>query len=321
MAVAAFVPASDTEAQQPGKTYRLGCLWAVPAPVTVPYRAALEAGLKDLGWIAGQNLVFEHRFPDTPADFPKLAASVVAARVDAIIAMTNPVVAAAASATSEIPIVGVYVTDPVGTGFAVSLARPGKNVTGLTMDPSPEVYGKQLELLKKMVPAARRVQVLRNPDWYGTLNSREYNAAVQKAARSLQLEIYFSDIRDASDIEQALRTSAQKPTDAIYAMPELVTFLHGPLIAQLATRQRLPVVFGFSEPVQAGGLASYGPSLVAMPRYAASLIDRLFRGARAGELPFEQPTKFELVINQKTAQALRLTVPRSLRISADHVLE
>jgi len=281
----------------------------------------LEAGLQELGWVPGQNIAFEHRFPDSPADFPKLAASVIAARVDAIAAMTNPVVAAAASATIDIPIVGVYTTDPVSAGFAVSLARPAKNITGMTMDASPEVYGKQLELLRQLVPRARRVQVLRNPDWYGTLNQQIYNTTVEKAARFLQLEIYFSDVRNASDIEQAFRTGTQRSPSAIYAMPELVTFLHGPLIAQLATKHRLPSIFGFREPVEAGGLASYGPSLVAMPRYAASFIDRLFRGARAGDLPFEQPTTFEMVINQKTAKALRLTLPPSLLISADKVLE
>jgi putative tryptophan/tyrosine transport system substrate-binding protein len=157
------------EAQQSGKVYRLGCLWAVPASVAAPYRAALEAGLEGLGWVPGQNIAFEHRFPDSPADFPRLAASVVAARVDAIAAMTNPVVAAVASATTDIPIVGVYTTDPVSAGFAVSLSRPAKNITGMTMDASPEIYGKQLELLRQMVPRARRVQVLRNPDWSGTL--------------------------------------------------------------------------------------------------------------------------------------------------------
>ena len=319
--IAVILSPFDGQAQQQGRVYRLGCLWAVPAPLAAPYRAALEAGLQDLGWLPGRNIAFEHRFPDGPADFPKLAASVVAARVDAIAAMTNPVVAAAASATVDIPIVGVYTTDPVRAGFAMSLARPAKNITGLTMDSSPEVYGKQLELLRQMVPRARRVQVLRNPDWYGTLNQQIYSTTVEKAARSLQLEIYFSDVRNATDIEQAFRTGIQRAPSAIYAMPELVTFRHGSLIAQLATQHRLPSIFGFREPVEAGGLASYGPNLVAMPRYAASFVDRLFRGARAGDLPFEQPTKFEMVINQKTAKALSLKLPPSLLISADQVLE
>ena len=321
VAAALVFSAFDGEAQNPGKVYRLGCLWAVPESIAAPYRAALEAGLKDLGWVPGQNIVFEHRFPNSPADFPRLAASVVAARVDAIAAMTNPVVAAAAGATSDIPIVGVYTTDPVSAGWAVSLGRPAKNITGMTMDASPEVYGKQLELLRQVVPRARRVQVLRNPDWYGTLNQQIYNTTVERAARSLKLEIYFSDVRNASDIEQAFRNGTQRLPSAIYAMPELVTFLHGPLIAQLAAKHRLPSFFGFREPVEAGGLASYGPNLAAMPRYAASFVDRLFRGARPGNLPFEQPTRFEMVINQKTAKALSLTLPSSLLLRADQVLE
>ena len=313
--------AIDAEAQQQPKVYRLGCLWAVPATVAGPYLAALETGLRDLGWVSGTNIAFEHRFPESPADFPRLAASVVAARVDAIAAMTNPVVAAAASATTDIPIVGVYTSDPITAGFAVTMARPGKNITGLSMDASPDLYGKQLELLKQLVPRAQLVQVLRNPDWYGSPLQQVYITTIERAARSLKLEIYFSDVRNASEIEQALRAGAQKPASAIYAMPELVTFLHGPLIAKLAADRRLPAIFGFREPVEAGALASYGPDLLSMPRHAATFIDRLFRGARASDLPYEQPTKFELVINAKAARSLGLTIAPSVRLRADRLIE
>jgi len=210
--------------------YRLGCLWAVPTPVAAPYRAALEAGLKDLGWLQGQNIVFEHRFPNGPEDFPQLATSLVAARVDAIAAMTNPVVAAAASATSDIPIVGVYTTDPVSSGFAMSLPRPGKNITGITMDASPEVYGKQLELLKQMVPRDQQI----------------YSTTVEGAARSLQLEIHFSDVRNASDIEQAFRTATQRPPAAIYAWTPEGSQAMGPISWQCRVTRRPSSIDSFA---------------------------------------------------------------------------
>jgi ABC-type uncharacterized transport system substrate-binding protein len=308
------------KAQQAGKVYRLGVVWAISEPATAPYRAELESGLRELGWVAGQNIVFEHRFPDSPDDFPKLAASVLAARVDAIAAMTNAVVAAVANATTEKPIVGVYMSDPISAGFAVSLPRPGKNVTGTTLDASPGVYAKQLELLKQLVPNARRVQILRNPDFYRTFNQQIYSTTVETAAQSLRFEIYFSDVRSVDEIENALRPSGQKRS-AVYAMLDLLTFVHGPLIAKLAAKQRLPAIFGFREAVEAGALASYGPDLVRMPRYAARFIDRLFRGARPSDLPIEQPTKVEFVINLKTAKALGLTIPQSLLIRADEVIQ
>jgi len=308
------------EAQQPGRVYRLGVVWAISEPATAPYRAELEAGLRELGWVPGQNIVFEHRFPDGAADFPKLAASVLAARVDAIAAMTNAVVAAVANATTEKPIVGVYMSDPISAGFAVSLPRPDKNITGMTLDASPGAYAKQRELLKQLVPNARRVQILRNPDFYRTFNQQIYTTTVETAAQSLRLEIYFLDVRSADEIENALRPGGPKRS-AVYAMSDLLTFVHGPLIAKLAAKQQLPAIFGFREAVEAGALASYGPDLVAMPRRAASLIDRLLRGARASDLPIEQPTKFELVINLKTARALGLTIPPALLLRADQVIE
>jgi len=308
-------------AQQAAKVYRLGVLWAIPAPATAPYRAELEAGLRERGWVPGQNIVLEHRFSESPADFRKLPSGLVEARVDAIAAMTNAVIAAAANATTEIPIVGVYMSDPISAGFAVSLARPGKNITGMTLDASPEAYAKQLELLKLIVPRARRVQVLRNPDFYGTFNQHVYTTTVEKAARSLKLEVYFSDVRNAGEIEEALGTGAQKSRSAVYAMSDIVLFVHGPLIAKLAARHRLPTIFGFREAVEAGALASYGPDLVRMPRRAAHFVDRLFRGARVSDLPIEQPTTFELVINRKTAEALGLTIPQSLLLRADQVIE
>jgi ABC-type uncharacterized transport system substrate-binding protein len=317
---AVMVAPLAVEAQQAGKTYRLGVAWAISELATAPYRAELEAGLRELGWVAGRNIAFEHRFSDDPVDFPKVAASVLDARVDAIAAMTNAVVAAVANATTDKPIVGVYMSDPVSAGFALSLPRPGKNITGMTLDASPGAYAKQLELLKEIVPNARRVQVLRNPEFYKTFNQQIYNTTVEAAAQRLRLEIYFSDVRTVGEIEHAILEGGPKRS-AVYAMLDLLTFVHGPVIATLAAKQRLPTIFGFREAVEAGALASYGPDLVVMPRYAARFIDRLFRGARASDLPIEQPTKFELVINLKTARALGLTVPPSLLLRADRVIE
>jgi putative ABC transport system substrate-binding protein len=322
LTVAVSFHARVAVAQAPGKVPRVGCLWAVPAPIAAPYRAAFEAGLRDLGWTPGDKVDLEHRFPEQPEDVPRNVASIVAARVDVILAVTNPVVAAAAAATAGIPIVMVYATDPVGSGFATSLARPGRNITGLTFDTSPDLFTKHLELVKQLVPQARRVEILRNPDWYASTNQRAYVTTLTDAARSLQLPVRFSDVRGPADLKRAMGQVARDRGSVLYAMPDgFVTFPHGPLIAQLATQHRMPSVFGFRESVEAGGLASYGPDILAMPRYAARFVDRLLRGTPVADLPIEQPTKFELVINLNTAKLLGLTIPPSLLLRADKVIE
>jgi putative ABC transport system substrate-binding protein len=322
LAVAMLFQAPLATGQAPGKVHRVGCLWAVPAPVAAPYRAALEDGLRDFGWTPGESVVLEHRFPERPDDVPKIVASVLAARVDVIVAVTNPLIAAAAEATDKIPIVMVYATDPVGSGFATSFARPGRNITGLTFDTSPDLFAKHLELVKQLAPRARQVHILRNPDWYASPNQRAYVTALTGAARSLQLPVRFSDVRGPADVQSAMDRIAQDKGSVVYAMPDgFVTFPYGPQIAQLAAGHRVPSVFGFRQSVEAGGLASYGPDILAMPRHAARFVDRLLRGTRVTDLPIEQPTQFELVINLKTAKLLSLTVPPSLLLRADKVIE
>ncbi len=228
------------------------------------------------------------------------------------------IIAVAASATTEIPIVMVAAADPVGSGFAVSLARPGKNMTGISA--SPDLLAKNLEVLKEIAPGVKRVAVLRNPDPYSPTGL--YVTTLEATARALQLTLLFSDVRNRDDIERVARGLGQSGASAIFAMPDAATGSNGDLIAVLALMHRLPALFGDRWPVvEGGGLASYGPERFAMVRHAASFVDRILRGARAGDLPIEQPTKFELVINLRTAKALGLTMPQSLLQRADQVIE
>lgn len=307
------------EAQQPARPHRVGCLWPVPAGGAPRARAALEARLRDLGWQPGRNPLIEHRFADTPGDVPALAVSLVATRVDVIVAVSPPVITAAASATTEIPIVMVSGGDPIGSGFAVSLARPGKNLTGIA-DASPELLAKNLDILKEIAPGVRRVQILRNPDAYPPTS--RYVTTLETAARALQLAIRFSNVRTRDDIERVLRDAEPSGASAVFAMPDaFATTRHGALIAVLALMHRLPALFGLQIPaVEEGGLASYGPDLLTMVRQAGLFVDRILRGARAGDLPIEEPAKFELVFNLGTARALGISIPPTLLARADKVV-
>ncbi|MBI4246862.1 MAG: ABC transporter substrate-binding protein [Candidatus Rokubacteria bacterium] len=307
-----------TRAQSPSKVYRVGCLWPVPAPAPRA-RAALEAGLRDLGWQPGTDILFEHRFADRQSDIPGLAVSLVAARVAVIVAFTPLVIAGAARATTEIPIVMVAGEDPRRSGFAVSLARPGENITGITFT-SPEQLAKSLEILKALVPGMTRVQILRNPDAYPPTGP--YVTALETTARALRLAILFSDVRTREDIERVVPDLGQPRVSAIFAMPDaFATARHGALIAVLALMHRLPALLGLRDWAQGGELASYGPDQFEDVRRAAFFVDRILRGARARDLPIERPSRLKLVINLRTAGALGLTVPGSLLQRADQVIE
>jgi putative ABC transport system substrate-binding protein len=307
------------QAQSVGRVYRVACLWAVPPEVGAPYRVALEQRLRELGWIEGHNIVFEHRFPASPADLPALAEEVVKAGVDIIIAATNRAIAPAARATSTIPIVMMWGSDPIGSGFALSMARPGKNVTGLTSETSHELFSKHMELVKQLVPNADRVLVIMNAEVTQTV--RAILLSVEAAARTLGMHLELSAVRGAADIERAFDHVGRARASAVYTVADGLTFTYAPLISKLAMQQRLPSVFFFREAVDAGGLASYGPNFKTVPRDAATFVDKILRGAKPADLPVEQPTKFELIINLKTAKALGLTIPPSLLVRADQVIE
>ena len=310
------------QAQQAGKVHRIGCLWAVPREAATPYIQELGAGLNDLGHIEGVNVALEHRFADPPEDVSRFADALVRSNVDALLATTNYVIAAAKRATTTIPIVMLYAADPVGAGLIDSMARPGGNVTGLSFDAAPEIYGKHVELLKAIAPAETRVGGLRNLTYYQQSPGHgPYVSAVSESARRLGLGLRFFNIRSSGDIEGAFRQMARAGVRAIFILPDPVTFTHSRQIASLAVRSRISSIYGYRDAVEAGGLLSYGADIREAPRRAAIYLDRIFKGAKPGDLPVEQPTTFELVINLRTAKALGLTIPQTLLIRANHVIE
>ena len=309
-------------AQPAGKVYRIGCVWPATRDTATPYVKVLHSALNDLGYVVGVNIVVEHRFGDYPDRLPGYVEEFARSKVDAILAVTNPVIAVAKRATTTIPIVMLYAFNPIGAGLVQSLARPGGNVTGVAFDAAPETYSKHLELLKAVSPTASRIGVVRSAEFYLDAPGMEpYLRAVSDAAHRLDLKLRFFDVRTPRDVEDAFRQVPRSGIQAMYVMPDPMTFSNAARIAAWAAQSRLPSVFAYRDHVEAGGLLSYGANIREMPRQAAVYLDRLFKGARPADLPIEQPTKFELVINLKTAKTLGLTFPQSLLGRADHIIE
>jgi putative ABC transport system substrate-binding protein len=275
--------------------------------------------LRDLGYIEGQNIVIEWRFAEGKLDrLPELAAELVLLKVDVIIAGGGSVIARAAkTATTAIPIVMTNVEDPVATGLVTSLARPGGNVTGLTALVR-DLSAKRLQLLREIVPNVSRVAVLWNSSY--PEKAREFDET-QAAARTLSIQLLALKVQRPDEIDAALDSAARDRCGALVTLPDPLTNTHGPRIVVQALKRRLPTMFTQRPPIDAGGLISYGPSYADLFRRAAGYVDRILKGAKPGDLPVEQPTKFELVINMKTAKALGLTIPQSLLLRADHVIE
>lgn len=304
-------------AQQTGKIPRVGVLWGGTPAFAKPYLTAGLEAMKTLGWVEGQNFAIEYRFAERDADkLPDMAADLARLKVDVIIAAGDPAVKAARDATRSIPIVMVAVGDAVGAGFVASLARPGGNVTGLGAL-SVELSGKRLELLKQIVPRAGRVAVLWNPNNpAGILGFRETDAA----ARQLGVTLLSVQVRTPDEIEPAFITITRERADGLVVVTDPLSWVRRRLIVELAAKHRLPGVYELREFVDAGGLASYGPSLEAMIRRVAIFVDKILRGAKPADLPVEQPTQLELVLNAKAATALGLTFAPSLAVRADHIL-
>jgi putative ABC transport system substrate-binding protein len=301
-------------AQQAEKVYRIGFLGPGSAErvYTDPLRS-LRAGLRELGYAEGKNIVFEFRF----AELPGLAAELVRDKVDVIVVHASPGTRAAKQATNTIPIVMVNIADPVGTGFVLSLAHPGGNITGMS-GTDAGLAAKRLELLKQALPKLSRVAVLRNPNNpSGEPQFRE----TQTAARSLGIEIQLFDVRDRKELESAFSVMSKARADAVTVMGDTLFLSQQKQIANLATTKRLPSVFARNENVEAGGLMSYGPTLADQFRQAATYVDKILKGAKPGDLPVEEPTRMYLVINLKTAKALGLTIPPSLLGRADQIIE
>ena len=282
------------------------------------YLEAFRQGLHELGYVDGQTIAIEFRRADGKADrLPGLAAELARLKVNVIVAVSTPAVQAAKHATETIPIVMVAVGDPVAAGFVASLARPGGNITGLSTM-TPELVGKQMELLKEVVPKVSRVAFLGNP---ANPNHAQQVRDAQDGARALGVRLQPLEARGPSEIDHAFAAITTERADAVIVHVDGMLLDHRTRIADHAARRRLPTVSGQSDHAEAGGLLAYGPGLSDRFRRAATYVDKILKGAKPGDLPVEQPTKFELVINLKTAKALGLTIPPSLLQRADELIQ
>jgi putative ABC transport system substrate-binding protein len=301
------------EAQQAGKVARIGVLVAPSAASFSPRIEVFRKGLREHGYVEGKNIAFEYRYAEGKLDrLPDLAAELVALKVDVIVTASDPAVRAAQKATSTIPIVFAAVSDPVGNNLVESLARPGRNITGLSIQ-GPELDGKRLELLKEAVPGASRVAVLFWPAY--PPKEREI------AAQALGIQIISLPVRELGDFEPAFATARKENVHALLTSPSALINSVRERIVEFAAKNRLPAMYAGPEFVEAGGLMSYAPSYTDLFRRAATYVDKILKGVKPAVLPVEQPTKFELVINLKTAKTLGLTIPQSLLQRADHVIE
>ena len=306
-------------AQQAEKVPRIGYLLVPSRSDRTPLRDAFVQGLRDLGWVEGKDVVIEQRFADGRADrLPELAAELVRLKVDVIFAASTAVAVAAKNATSTIPIVAPTMSDPVKLGLVASIARPGGNVTGLSYSVGLEIFSKQLELLKQSVPKVRRVAILlnpANPSHAGTI------ADLKVAARSLGVQIQFLEARNLDEIAGAFAAMTRERAGGLLVVSDPIFDFHGPRLAELAVKNRVPAMYGLRSQTEAGGLMSYGIDIRDNFRRAATYVDKILKGAKPGALPVEQPTKFELVINLKTARALGLKIPPSVLGRADQVID
>ena len=307
------------EAQQAGKVYRIGYL-------STPTRESVEHGLqaflrklRELGWVEGQNLTIEYRWAEGNVErLPDLAAELVRRKVDVIVAPAGSAALAAKNATSSIPIVMIFPSDPVEMGLVASLSRPGGNITGTTLTPGPEIFGKQLQILKETIPHASRVAILSNPaDPSFATQVRE----VEATARSLRIRLQHVEARGPEEFDNAFAAMAQERAEALLVAGTSTFLAHRSRLAELAVKGRLPTMYSFRENVEAGGLMAYAVNMTDFIGHAAVYVDKILKGAKPADLPIEQPTKFELVINLKTAKALGITIPQSLLLRADELIQ
>jgi putative ABC transport system substrate-binding protein len=306
------------EAQQAGKVYRIGVLERTSLTLNAANFDAFREGLRELGYVEGKNLIIEYRSVEGRSErFLDLATELVGLKVDLIVTRGTPAALAAKKATGAIPVVMAASGDPVGGGIVTSLARPGGNVTGLSAVVA-DVMGKRLELLREAIPAGSQLAALLNmsnpavaPEW------EELEATAQRHRMKLQL----LDVRTRGDLERAFEASVQQHIQALVVGIDDLTLMHRRIIVDLAAKHRLPAIYASKEFVDAGGLMTYGVNYPHLYRRAATYVDKILRGTKPADLPVEQPTKFELVINLKTAKALGLTIPQSVLLRADQIIE
>ncbi len=302
---------------QPATITRIGVL-SPGSPGPSPWLTAFQQGLRELGYVDKQNIAIEYRFAEErPERLPALAAELVQLNVAAILTVNTPASHAAKNATNKIPIVFTWVADPTAGGLVASVGRPGANVTGLTTF-AAELSGKRLELLKQAVPGLSRVSVLWNSANPTATNvAREFEGAAPKVG----IQVHALPLRSPDELPKAFESVARNRAGAVFVIEEAMLLPHRRRVLDLAAKQRLPTASQFREFADAGGLLSYGPNLPDLFRRAAIYVDKILKGAKPGDLPVQQPTKLELVINLKTARALGLTIAPSLLLQADQVIE
>jgi len=302
-------------AQQPSKIYRIGFIATGGAPL---FMNAFHDALRTLGWIEGENVIYEERHAENRLDrLPELVAELLRLNVDVIVAGGTPAPLAAKRATATIPIVMTAAADPLGSGLVTTLARPGGNVTGLSLM-SRDLAGKRLELLKEILPGLSRAAVLWNADNpFSALVFKE----TERAAQTLGINVQSLEVRSPDDLDGALAAATRENASALVTVEDPLTTDYRHQIAAFAAKNRLPSIYGLRMFVDAGGLVSYGADLADLYRRAAGYVDKILKGAKSSDLPVEQPTKFELIVNLKAAKALGLTIPQALLVTADEVIE
>ena len=304
--------------QQPAKVARIGFLEASTPSAIAARVEAFRQGLRDLGYVEGKNVVIEYRYAEGNFDrLPALAAELVRLNVNVIVTGGPTAIPAAKAATTAIPIVMAFDTDPVGSGFAASLAKPGGNITGLSTL-APELSAKQIELLKEIVPKLARVAVLGTASRPGSAHAlRE----VENAAKALKVQVQFQDVVDPKGIDAAFLAARKGGADAVLVLGSPLFNANRTELTELASKSRYPVIYDRAEFVEAGGLMTYSVSLADLARRAATYVDKILKGAKPGDVPIEQPTKFDLVVNMKTAKALGIKIPNSVLAQATRVIE
>jgi putative tryptophan/tyrosine transport system substrate-binding protein len=304
------------EAQEPKKVARIGYLTPNPPSAHSARYEAFRQGLRELGYVEGKNIVIEYRYAEGKQDrVPTLAAEIVRLKVDVIVTGGSTATRAAKEVTVTIPIVMASDPNPIGNGFVASLARPGGNITGLSTL-RPELNGKRLELLKEVLPRLARVAVFGSSTAPGNVQQRR---EIELAAEALGVKLQYVDVLSPKDIQAAFRAASNGRADAFLVVGGNVLFPHAQ-VAELAIKSRLPTIHERQEYVEAGGLMSYGVSITDLDRRAATYVDKILKGAKPADLPVEQPTKFELVINLKTAKQIGLTIPPNVLARADRVI-
>jgi putative ABC transport system substrate-binding protein len=313
----------DAGAQQAAMVARIGWLQtgSLESPETRFFRDAFGEGLRERGYVEGQNIVIEYRSADGKIErFPGLASELARLKLDLIVAANTPAARAVQQATTTIPIVVPVMGDPVGDGLVASLARPGGNITGLTFL-GPELVPKRLGLLKEALPKVSRVAALWHPGGYSERTTSDMVKQTEAAARTLGVQLQLVGVRGPDELDRAFSTMTRERADALIVFPSPMLFNERRRIVDLAVQHRLPSISVAREFVELGGLIAYGASITDLVRRTATYVDKILKGAKPADLPVEQPTKFEFVINMRTAKTLGLTIPPSILIRADSVIE